>query len=227
MPDTIRDLIQPPPVHFLNPRGGQPRRPDRPLMVGSVCLPCPGTLWKLPHESGTPGTTHDRSLEWEQTGVYGFILEAGLPACDAGKVLPWEWPAVAGAKTQTPFGGESCGATPSAEACGDEAVPADRRAERASGLPAGGASHHDRKLWGASLDAVSVAVPRPEPPPEVQQLLFLDRGPCTCTRHWPRTDARPEFSSAARQDLERVMSFHPCCRVVDHAHRWLNRCRRL
>ena len=106
VPDALWKRIAPLlPVPPPRPRGGRPRKPDRPLMDAIFHLLRTGGQWKsLPPTFDLPGMV-DCFQEWMAAGVFRRLWRKGLPACDDERGLEWEWQAMDGAMTKAPLGG--------------------------------------------------------------------------------------------------------------------------
>lgn len=107
IPDTLWERIAPLlPVPPPRPRGGRPRKPDRPLMDAIFYLLRTGGQWKsLPPTFDPPSTVHDRFQEWVQAGVFARLWQAGLLLYEEEEGLAWAWQAMDGAMTKAPLGG--------------------------------------------------------------------------------------------------------------------------
>jgi putative transposase len=102
-------------------------------------------------------------------------LSANLMEYDEVRGIDWEWQAVDGAMTESPFGGAATGANPT-----DRGKLGVKRSllTDADGIPLGlvvdGANRHDSKLLTLTLDAIQIRRPRPNRNRE--QHLCLDKG---------------------------------------------------
>ena len=107
IPDALWERIAPLlPVPPPRPKGGRPRKPDRPLMDAIFYLLRTGGQWKsLPPTFDPPSTVHDRFQEWVAAGVFARLWQAGLLLYEDAQGLEWEWQAMDGAMTKAPLGG--------------------------------------------------------------------------------------------------------------------------
>lgn len=65
-------------------RRGRPRRPERALLEGILCVRRTGAPWReLPEQYGPWQTAYDRYAEWQRTGVWDRMLRA-LQECQTG-----------------------------------------------------------------------------------------------------------------------------------------------
>ena len=101
IPDALWERIAPLlPVPPPRPKGGRPRKPDRPLMDAVFYLLRTGGQWKsLPPTFDPPSTVHDRFQEWVAR-LCPPVATAGLRSAGPR----WEWQAMDGA-IQAPLGG--------------------------------------------------------------------------------------------------------------------------
>jgi putative transposase len=135
-----------------------------------------GCQWNaLPKELCSSSTAHRRFQEWEVGGFFEELWRAGLTEYDEMQGIEWEWQAVDGAMTKSPFGGAASGANPT-----DRGKKGTKRSllTEGGGIPlaivVAGANRHDKKLLAATLDGIVVA--RPEPSEEARQHLVVDLG---------------------------------------------------
>ncbi len=136
IPDAMWACIAPLlPVPPPRPKGGRPRKPDRPLMDAIFYLLRTGGQWHaLPPTFDPPSTVHDRYQAWVEAGVFARMWEVGLLTYEALRGLEWEWQAMDGAMTKAPLGGSGHGPQPHGPGqTGRETLPADRRAGDALG----------------------------------------------------------------------------------------------
>jgi transposase len=59
----------------------------------------------LPRFYGAPSTVRDRFQEWQKSGFFEKMWQAGLLEYDTKNGLEWEWQAIDGAMTKAPLGG--------------------------------------------------------------------------------------------------------------------------
>lgn len=208
------------------PGGGRPRKPDHQMFAAIFYVLTTGIQWKaLPRQLGAPSTVHDRFQEWRQAGVFERLWATGLIEFDASVGLDWQWQAIDGAMTKAPLGGEATGANPT-----DRGKLGTKRhlLTEGHGLPVGltvsGAKRHDKTQVEAVLEA------RPVISFEAEQHMCADKG-------YDYDDVRSALSLAGYRSHilgrghERVAVELPGYRarrwVVEGAHSWLNRFRRV
>lgn len=223
--ERVAPLLPSPPSHA---KGGRPRTPDRPIFAALIYLLRTGEQWNaLPEEFPPSSTVHDRMQEWERAGFFAVLWQAGLTQYDEVTGIDWQWQARDGVMTKAPFGGAATGPNPT-----DRGKRGTKRSllTDGTGVPLAvvvdGANRHDMKLVAATLGGIVIAHPAPT---EAEQHLCLDAG---------YDDDAVRLETAARgytvpmrgRDAERAEP-HPDGKarrwVVERAHRWLNRSRRL
>lgn len=208
------------------PGGGRPRRPNREVFAAVYYVLRTGMQWKaLPRCLGTGSTAHRRFQEWAEAGVFEQLWATGLLEFDASVGLDWTWQSLDGAMTKAPLGGEATGPNPT-----DRGKQGTKRhlLTEGHGLPVGfvvtGANRHDMTQVDAVLDA------RPVVSFEAEQHLCADKG-------YDFDGVRSALSASgfvthilSRGD-EKLALKMPGYRarrwVVEAAHSWLNRFRRL
>jgi putative transposase len=220
--------LLPPPLPSL--RGGRARVDDRRVFGAILYVLRTGCQWNaLPKELCSSSTAHRRFQEWEAGGFFRALWEAGLAEYDELQGIEWEWQAVDGAMTKSPFGGAATGANPT-----DRGKKGTKRSLQTDGqgiplaIVVAGANRPDMKLLAATLDGVVVA--RPESSEEAQPHLCLDRGYDydTCRSeatsrgyqvHIPVPRGQEHRASAPGGRARRW--------VVERTHSWLNGSRRV
>lgn len=207
-------------------RGGRPRKPDRQMFAAIFYVLTTGIQWKaLPRCLGAGSTVHDRFQEWTAAGVFEVLWTTGLLEFDASVGLDWTWQSIDGCMTKAPLGGEATGPNPT-----DRGKSGTKRhlLTEGHGLPVGlvvtGANRNDITQVEAVLDA------RPVVSFEADQHLCADKG-------YDSNQARSALSAAGfvthilSRGQERAALAMPGYRarrwVVEAAHSWLNRFRRL
>jgi putative transposase len=203
--------------------------PDRPIFAALIYLLRTGEQWNaLPAEFPPSSTVHDRMQEWERAGFFTALWQAGLSEYDEVTGIEWQWQAMDGVMTKAPFGGAATGPNPT-----DRGKRGTKRSLLVDGtgvplaMVVAGANRHDMKLVAATLDGIVVA--RPEPTEEEEQHLCLDAGyDYDAVR--TQTMAHGYTAHIRGRDAERVIP-HPDGKarrwVVERAHSWLHRSRRL
>jgi putative transposase len=222
------------PVH-VNPHrfgGGRPRGPDRRCADAIFSVLRTGCQWQALDQTDlcAHSTAHDRFHAWVEAGVFLTLWQAGVQQFDELCGSDWDWLAMDGALTKAPLGGESTGRNPPDR--GKSGVKR-RLLTEGQGVPIGleveGANRHDMKRVRATLTSLVVA--RPAPTPEQPQGMCLDAGydydevygvlqEFGLTAH-----VRPRGDEA--QALKREAGFKARRWVVERAHSWMNRFRRL
>ena len=191
-----------------------------------------GCQWKALDATGicSGSTAHLRFQEWVAAGVFLELWWVGLERYDELKGLDWSWLSMDGAMTKSPLGGGETGPNPTDR--GKSGVKRSLLTE-AQGIPIGlavdGANRHDMKLVRATVD--SLPVPRPAPSPDQPQGMCLDKG-------YDYGEVRrilDEFGFTAHirsrgeeaQAIKKEAGFKARRWVVERAHSWLNRFRRI
>jgi transposase len=212
--------------------GGRPRVPDRACADAIFYVLRTGCQWQAldqtelcPHS-----TAHDRFQEWVRAGVFLRLWQAGVAQFDELRGIDWTWLSMDGAMTKAPLGGEQTGPNPT-----DRGKGGAKRSllTEGHGVPVGlviaGANRHDMKLVRPTLESIVVA--RPEPSEEHEQGACLDKG----YDYAEVRDTLHEFGFTAhirtRGDEAKALPQEAGYRarrwVVERAHSWLNRFRRL
>jgi putative transposase len=224
----VQPLI-PPPLPSL--RGGRARVDDRRVFGAILYVLRTGCQWNaLPKELCSSSTAHRRFQEWEAGGFFRALWEAGLTEYDELQGIEWEWQAVDGAMTKSPFGGAATGVNPT-----DRGKKGTKRSLRTDGqgiplaIVVAGANRHDKVLLEATLD--EAVVPRPEPSEEARQHLSLDRGYDYDTSRAEAASRGYEVHIPLPRGQERRQPYAEGSRprrwVVERTHSWLNRSRRV
>lgn len=208
------------------PGGGRPRKPDRDVFAAIYFVLRTGIQWKaLPRCLGAASTVHDRFQEWAQAGVFEQLWATGLLEFEVSVGLDWTWQALDGCMTKAPLGGEATGPNPT-----DRGKLGTKRhlLTEGHGLPVGvvvtGANRNDMTQVEAVLDSMPVVSF------EAEQHLCADKG-------YDFDVVRSALSASGyvthilSRGQERVALQLPGYRarrwVVEAAHSWLNRFRRL
>jgi putative transposase len=175
-------------------------------------------------------TAHDRFQTWVDGGVFLTLWQAGVQQFAELCGIEWDWLAMDGALTNAPLGGEKTGRNPTDR--GKSGVKRSLLTE-GHGVPIGltiaSANRHDLQRVRRTLERLVVA--RPAPTPEQPQGMCLDAG--------DDDDAvsaiLQEFGFTAqvrsRGDEAKALKREAGCKarrwVVERAHSWMNRFRRL
>ena len=84
---------------------GRPRRDDRAIFDGLICLARTGSQWAaLPREFGPKSTVHERFAEWVADDKLERAWAVLLTEYDAAIGLDWSWLAADGCIVKAPFG---------------------------------------------------------------------------------------------------------------------------
>ena len=211
--------------------GGRPAADRRRTMAGILYVLRTGCQWNAaPREYGSGKTLHKYFQRWKRAGVFKKMWRAGLQAYDACKGIGWQWQSVDGAMVKAPLGGEATGPNPT-----DRAKRGTKRSllvdER--GVPLGlvisGANRADVKLLEPTLAAVMMARPAPS---DGAQNLCLDKAYAgQPTEELARANGYvvhvPDKANAKQKRKRKPGRRKPRRWVVEVAHSWLNRFRRL
>jgi transposase len=222
------------PVH-VNPHrfgGGRPRVPDRICADAIFYVLRTGCQWQAldqtelcPHS-----TAHDRFQTWVEAGVFLQLARAGVERFDELQGIEWDWLAMDGAVTKAPLGGRKTRPNPT-----DRGKSGVQRSVLTDGqgvpigLVVGGANRHDMKLVRPTRESLVVACPAPTD--DQPQGMCLDKG-----YDYPEVrDILQEFGFTAHirrrgaeaKAIQREAGFKARRWVVERAHSWMNRFRRL
>jgi putative transposase len=168
--------------------------------------------------------------EWRAAQVFERRWPAGLLTCDPLNGLAWAWPAMDGALTKAPLGGNQVGHNPTArgQLGTTRSVLPDGH-----GLPRGIAvdgAHRQAMPWvDAPLEAIIIT--RPEPPAPQPPHRCLDTGdddeavrePLAAWSSTAHLRHRGEEAPATRD----VPGYRARRGVVERTHAWMKRLRRL
>ena len=222
------------PIHVNTHRfgGGRPRVPDRRCADAIFYVLRTGCQWQAldrtdlcPHS-----TAHDRFQEWVRAGVFLQLWRAGVEQFDELRGIDWAWLAMAGVMSKAPLGGDQTGPHPT-----DRGKGGGKRSvlTEGHGVPVGalvaGANRTDMKLVRATLESIVVA--RPEPSEEQPQGMCMDKG----YDYAEVRDTLSEFGFTAHirargeeaRAMQQKAGFKARRWVVERAHSWMNRFRRL
>jgi putative transposase len=172
------------------------------------------------------------------------MWKAGLLEYDEAQGIEWAWQSVDGAMTKAPLGGGATGRNPT-----DRGKSGTKRSlvVDGRGTPLGivvrGANRHDSPLLGLTLD--SMPVERPEPTDDKPQNLCVDKGykgkpteeaakQRNYILHRPAEEKKSKEKSsktkkAKKAKADAIRDPNKTARrwVVEVAHSWINRFRRL
>ena len=232
IPDDLWDKVRP--LLGREKRAGtvgRPAVPHRTCLDGILYVLRTGCQWKhAPREFGSGSTLHRRFQQWVGRGVFKRIWRLLLKEYEELRGIQWRWQAIDSATTKAPLGGEATGKSPvdRGKLGTKRHVLTDQR-----GAPIGvevtGANRHDSQAVRAKL--ASLPVKRRASGARGQQHLTADKGydyPAvrrTLKRrgyaaHIPKRDGQPRKSRGKRRHKPKRW-------VVERAHSWANRYRRL
>ena len=101
-------------AYVRKPGGG--RKPKRPRLVfeAIVYVLRTGCQWKaLPRERfGSASAIHKRFLEWESSGLFLALWQAGLAEYDELEGVAWRWQSIDGAMMKAPLAQQAVGPNP-------------------------------------------------------------------------------------------------------------------
>ena len=222
------------PVHVNTHRfgGGRPRVPDRRCADAIFYVLRTGCQWQALDQTElcAHSTAQGRFQAWVEAGVFFTLWQAGVKRFDELCGIEWDWLAMDGAITKAPLGGEKTGPNPTDR--GKSGVKRSLLTE-GHGIPIGlvaeGANRHDMKLTRATVE--SLIVERPEPTAERPQGMCLDAGydydeVYAILKEFGFTaHVRPRGEEA--KAIKHIAGFKARRWVVERAHSWMNRFRRL
>lgn len=213
------------------PVGGRPPADRCQTLAGILYGLRTGCQWNAaPKAYGSGWTLHRYFQRWARQGVFKKMWPQGLLDYHQIKGIRWKWQAVDGTMMKAPLGGEATGPNPTDRA---KNGPKRRVVVDARGVPLGivvdGANGHDSKLLEPTLDAI--VLPRPTPTPQQPQHLCVDNGydgapPEQAAVQRGYILHRPDSAKGPKR--KRQPGRRKARRwVVEVAHSWLNRFRRL
>ncbi|MFL6334553.1 MAG: IS5 family transposase [Pyrinomonadaceae bacterium] len=208
---------------------GRPVVPYRTVFDGILYVLRTGCQWKrAPEKFGSGSTLHRRFQQWRRRGVFTRLWRIMLREYDSRRGIRWLWQAIDSAMTKAPLGGEATGKNPTdrAKSGTKRHVVCDQRGAPLA-LCVTGANRHDKRVALRVVDAIMVE--RPAPTEGAPQHLCGDKGYDFAdvregltergyTAHIP-VRGTPAFTGKRRRKAKRW--------VVERAHSWLNRHRRL
>ena len=213
--------------------GGKPRTPDRQCADAIFYVLRTGCQWAAldatdlcPHS-----TAHERFQQWVAAGVFLKLWQVGVEQFEELKGIDWRWLSMDGAMSKAPLGGEKNRRQPHrSRQTGGQAQPAETEAHGVPlGLVVAGAHRPDMQLLAPTL--YSLMVHRPEPTAAHPQGLCLDKGydyeevraTLAVFGFTAYIRARGEEAHA----LKRQAGVKARRWVVERAHSWLTRFRRI
>jgi putative transposase len=233
--DALWAVLQPLlPVHVTTHRfgGGRPRVADRTCADAIFYVLRTGCQWQAldQTERCAHSTAHDRLQAWAEAGVFLQLWHAGVQRFNERCGIDWDWLAMDGALTTAPLGGKRTGHNPTDR--GKSGVKRSLLTE-GHGVPIGlevdGANRHDMKLVRPTRQSLVVA--RPAPTEEQPQGRCLDAGydddAVYAVLQAFGFTAPVRSRGEEAQAIRREASFRARRWVVERAHSWMNRFRRL
>jgi putative transposase len=211
--------------------GGRPPADPRRLIAGILYVLRTGCQWNAaPKEFGSGKTLHRYFQRWSRAGVFKRMWKQGLLEYDEVKGIAWNWQAVDGAMTKAPLAGEATGPNPT-----DRAKRGTKRSlvVDGRGVPIGivvsAAQRADVKLLAPTLAAMVMERPAPSQP---KQNLCLDKVYTgQATEQLAEEQAyilhMPDKANAKKKRKRKGGRRKARRWVVEVAHSWLNRFRRL
>jgi transposase len=222
------------PVHINTHRfgGGRPHMPDRRCADAIFYVLRTGCQWQALDQTElcAHSTAHDRFQTWVEAGVFLALWQTGVEQFDEMRGLDWDWLSMDGAMTKAPLGGEKTGPNPTDR--GKSGVKRSVLTE-GHGVPIAveieGANRHDMKLTRSTLSGI--VVDRPAPTEAKPQGMCLDKG----YDYQEVRDILHDFGFTAHirprgeeaKAIKREAGFKARRWVVERAHSWMNRFRRL
>jgi putative transposase len=207
--------------------GAQSRGDERVLFVLRT-----GCQWNALNATGicSSSSAHRRLLEWTAAGVFERAWVKALSAYDEFVGVDWSWLSMDGAMTKAPLGGEKTRPNPT-----DRGKRGTKRSvlTDAAGVPLGlavdGANRVDFKMARETIENIAIA--RPKPSRRAPQGLCLDKG----YDYGEIRELAGEFRFTAHircrgeeaKAIKKAAGFKARRWVVERAHSWMNRFRRL
>jgi len=201
-------------------------------MAGILYLLRTGCQWNaVPREYGSGRTLNKYFQMWTRARVFKRMWQAGLMEYDEVKGLEWKWQAADGAITKAPLGGGATGQNPT-----DRGKSGTKRSllVEGTGIPLAievtSANRHDVVMLAATLDAV--VIERPAASAAEAQNLCVDKayagGPAAQIAEERGYLIHVPDKANAKEKRRRRAGRRKARRwVVEVAHSWLNRFRRL
>ena len=212
--------------------GGRPPADPRTIMAGILYVLRTGCQWNAaPEQFGSGKTLHKYFQLWSLRGVFKKMWRQGLAEYDEVRGIEWKWQALDVTLTKAPLGGEMTGPNPTDR--GKQGVKRSMLVE-ATGVPlaleVGPANRHEMKMLALTLDGM--VIDRPLPGKPQPQNLCLDKGyagePAQQIAKQRGYEAHVPDKVNAKKKRKRKGGRRKARRwVVEVAHSWINRFRRL
>ena len=213
-------------IYQRKPGAGRKPLPARRVFAGILYVLRTGCHWKaVPRCLGSGSAIHACFQRWEQAGVFAALWRSGLADYDELAGIAWDWQSIDAAMVKAPLAQGAAGRNPT-----DRGKHGTKRHQLVDGrgvplaLVLTGANRHDVTQLGAVLDRVMA--PRPT---SGEQHLCADAAyggrPAqeTIVAHGYTPHVRPRG-----EEIKEKESGHKARRwVVEAAHSWLNRFRKL
>ena len=211
--------------------GGRPAADRRQMMSGILYVLRTGCQWNaVPAGYGSGKTVHSYFQAWRRAGVFKRLWASGLGTYDELIGIDWHWQAADGAMTKAPLGGAKTGPNPTDRGkCGTKrSLLVDERGVPLA-LVISGANTPDCKLLEPTLQ--NVVIERPDVH-DTPQHLCLDKGysgaPSTIAAETAGYTVHVPDKANAKTKRRRQPGRRKARRwVVEVAHSWINRFRRL
>jgi transposase len=199
-------------------------------MSGIMFVMRTGCQWNaIPSVYGSGKTVHRYFQTWTKAGVFKKMWQAGLAEYDDVIGILWTWQAADGAMTKAPLGGQKTGPNPT-----DRGKSGAKRSLLVDGhgiplaLAVSGANTPDAKLLEPTLATKQIEPTNPDAP----QNLCLDKGycgePCQQVGQAYGYELHVPDKANAKEKRKRKPGRRKARRwVVEVAHSWINRFRRL
>jgi putative transposase len=229
LPDVLWGLMNPllPPrkIPKKNP-GGRPQLDFRMVADGIFYILRTGCQWKaVPPEFGSGSSLHRYFQKWSHAGIFYKMWHKGLLEYDELQGIDWSWQSIDSQMNKSPLGGKKTGPNPT-----DRSKLGSKRSilTDGDGIPlaviAAGANVHDCKLFGETLESMSIR------PPKMLLHLCADKGYDSdeirllsmCFGYEPHILSRGEEKKKIEKKGFRARRW-----VVERTNSWLNKFRRL
>jgi transposase len=234
IPDVLWAQIEPLlPAGKAHPLGcHNPRVPNRDALNAILFVLRTGCQWNALNATGicSSSSAHRRFLEWTEAGVFEQAWVKALEDYDEFVGVDWEWLSMDGAMTKRRSAEKKTGPNPT-----DRAKKGTKRSLLTDGngvpvaLAVDGANRNDFKLARETFE--NIVIKRPRPTSDAPQNLCLDKG----YDYDEVRDLADEFRFTAHirsrgeeaKRIERRAGFKARRWVVERAHSWMNRFRRI
>lgn len=208
---------------------GRPVVPYRVVFNGILYVLRTGCQWKVaPEKYGSGSTLHRRFQQWRRRGVFTRLWRLLLREYDHRCGILWLWQALDSCMTKAPLGGPQTGKNPTdrAKSGTKRHVVCDQRGAPL-GLCVTGANRHDKKMALPVVDAIMIE--RPEPSQRKPQHLCADKGYDfdDVREGLEKRGYRAHIPQRGTPPFTGERTHKPKRWVIERAHSWLNRHRRL